>query len=242
MFHVKHSQRPADLDLKAIGRDVREILESSLGDLGLATPELASRLERYAATLALWADKTNLTAHPEDPAEIAYHIVDSLMPLAMARSGAAPTLERSFAAGKRILDIGSGAGFPGLILAAATRCALVLTEPRRKRASFLEEAAVAMRLENVTVAACRAIELDSPDLFDVVTSRGVKIDHHLFSAAARLLKPSGLLLCFIQKTQEVDSESSGKSGLSAPVIAPYELRHGTTAVTHALAIWTRARI
>ena len=68
--------------------------------------------------------------------------------LAMDESG---TLSGEFAQGRRALDLGSGAGFPGLVLAAASSADFTLVESRRKRASFLQVAVGEMDLKNVTI-------------------------------------------------------------------------------------------
>ncbi|GAA4940273.1 16S rRNA (guanine(527)-N(7))-methyltransferase RsmG [Actinoplanes utahensis] len=75
--------------------------------------------------------------------------------------------------GASVIDIGSGAGLPGLVLAVA-RPDLVITlvEPLARRTSFLEEAVDALGLDNVTVLRGRAEEVDLPGA-DVVTARAV---------------------------------------------------------------------
>ena len=86
----------------------------------------------------------NLTAHPEDPEEIAFHVIDSVMPVVLASLNG--PLHGTFDKGSTVLDLGSGAGFPGLVLAAASPANFTLIESRRKRASFLQVARAEMRL------------------------------------------------------------------------------------------------
>ncbi|MGB5965312.1 MAG: 16S rRNA (guanine(527)-N(7))-methyltransferase RsmG [Sulfurimonadaceae bacterium] len=72
-----------------------------------------------------------------------------------------------------ILDIGTGAGFPGMILAfALPETEVILCEPLQKRASFLQFIKADLGLKNVTVANCRVEELE-PRPIDLVTSRAV---------------------------------------------------------------------
>ena len=71
----------------------------------------------------------------------------------------------------RVLDLGSGAGFPSLILAAACAADFTLLEARRKRASFLTVAAAEMGLANVRVEPSRTDSMTLEPVFDVVTAR-----------------------------------------------------------------------
>jgi len=228
MFHVKHSTRYAE-NLNEIGHKVR-LLADQVGAQKLAA-EVLDRLERFATTLALWGEKTNLTAHPHDPAEIAFHICESLMPLVLdADSG----LRDSFVEGRRVVDIGTGAGFPGLMLAAATRAEFTLVEPRRKRAGFLDAAALAMRLANVRVANCRASEVEEA-AFDVATARAVKFDEELLQSTARALRTGGELMVYASAEQVflpgVDFDR--------PRRISYRLRHGDRAVSRVLIVAPR---
>jgi 16S rRNA G527 N7-methylase RsmG len=78
----------------------------------------------------------------------------------VAKSTVMPTaragLADAFVSGSRVLDLGSGAGFPALILAAACDADFLLMEARRKRASFLRVTAAEMGLSNVQVDSARA--------------------------------------------------------------------------------------
>jgi 16S rRNA (guanine527-N7)-methyltransferase len=89
------------------------------------------------------------------------NIIDSLYPLTFIQK---PT---------RLLDVGTGAGFPGLVLAIALpECRVVLAEPLKKRVSFLRYASIDLGLDNVSVQASRVEEIqDAP--FDLISSRAV---------------------------------------------------------------------
>ena len=121
----------------------------------LLTESFVQRMAIFGALLAVWGAKTNLTAHPDDAVETAFHIIDSMMPLVLAKNPNWGELASAFAPGTRILDFGSGAGFPGLILASACDAHFVLAEARQKRASFLKIAAAELDLRNVEVRAGR---------------------------------------------------------------------------------------
>jgi 16S rRNA G527 N7-methylase RsmG len=111
------------------------------------------RIERLAALIVFWGTRINLTAASGDPGEIAFHIIDSLAPITFSRNE--EFLRDAFRAGNRVIDVGSGAGFPGLVLAAASPATFTLLESRRKRASFLAVAAAEMGLRNVIVESKR---------------------------------------------------------------------------------------
>src|ERR1700680_2434325 len=84
-FHVKRSSTDAGADLNQIAKSGRRLGEVFLlsvpGSVGL---EFAERIEKLAHALAQWGSKMNLTAHPDDPEEIAFHMIDSLMPVTLA--------------------------------------------------------------------------------------------------------------------------------------------------------------
>lgn len=118
------------------------------------------RLEAYVALLVKWQARINLVA----PATLAdawsRHILDSgqLYPLMAGRSGP-------------VLDFGSGAGFPGLVLAIMGRDDVVLVESDRRKVAFLQEAA-RVTATKVVIEACR-IEALRPIRAGIVTSRAL---------------------------------------------------------------------
>jgi len=89
------------------------------------------------------------------------NIVDSLYPLTFIKQP------------QTLLDVGTGAGFPGLVLAIALPdTKVVLAEPLKKRVSFLKYAAIDLELSNVRVEAKR-VEHVEHDAFDLISSRAV---------------------------------------------------------------------
>lgn len=122
---------------------------------------VASRLARYLAQLDAWRRTTNLTG-PFGPEELTAHTLESVLG------------EKLIAHGARLVDIGSGAGFPGLPLAIARPdLTVTLLEPRAKRAAFLRHAVRAVRAGNVSVTEGRTRDLRGAALFDVAASRAV---------------------------------------------------------------------
>ena len=222
-----------------IAAEVRAQLAPAIAPLGVVgnTVQFLDRIERMAATLAVWGPKINLTAHPRDPDEIVFHVFDSIIPISIAASSKILRLDRTH----RVLDIGSGAGFPGLVIAAAINAQVTLVEARRKRATFLSEAAIEMGLQNVRVECARAESLDLRDSFDLVTSRAVGNPPALFEIAGRALHREGVLMLYVSADQKFDDDAAAAaaSGLVDGSVSGYDLRHGRQVMRRAIATWIR---
>jgi len=118
------------------------------------------KLENFASLLHEWNRIHNLTGAKTIDA-IYVNIVDSLYPLTF--------IEKP----KTLLDVGTGAGFPGLVLAIALpECEVVLSEPLKKRVSFLKYAGIDLELPNLRVEAKR-VEKVEHEAFELISSRAV---------------------------------------------------------------------
>ncbi len=141
------------------------------------------KIEQYKALLAKWNKIHNLTG-AKSADQIDDFIVDALFPITFL-----PPL-------KTAMDIGTGAGFPGMVLAIAlpaTRFTLV--EPLSKRASFLQFVKADLGLSNVEVKALRAEQLPSAP-YDLVTSRAVTDTKMLMKLSEPFCVPGTLLLFY----------------------------------------------
>ncbi|WP_419769818.1 MAG: 16S rRNA (guanine(527)-N(7))-methyltransferase RsmG [Candidatus Marinarcus sp.] len=119
------------------------------------------RCEKYIALLQQWGRVHNFTAELQTY-QIEDNMVDSLYPLKFLETF------NSFA------DIGTGAGYPGMILALARPdTKAVLIEPRNKRVAFLNFVKSALKLENLQVIGKRVEEVQNEEPFDLITSRAV---------------------------------------------------------------------
>ena len=122
--------------------------------------EIIVKLENFASLLHEWNQIHNLTG-AKTVDDIYINIIDSLYPLTFISKP------------KSLLDVGTGAGFPGLVLAIAMpECEVVLAEPLRKRVSFLKYAAIDGELDNVHVEPKR-VEFVAHAPFDMISSRAV---------------------------------------------------------------------
>ena len=245
MFHVKRSVKKAKkkaANPEQIAANVRARLAPALSAIGVISKnsEFLDRIERFAATLVLWGPKINLTAHPTDPDEIVFHVFDSIIPVSLAVSTKILRLG-GFDRERRFLDIGSGAGFPGLVIAAAINAQVTLVESRRKRASFLGEAIIEMGLRNAHVETMRAESLDVRDGFDLMTARAVGNPVEMFKLAGRALHPGGVLMLYLSAAQNLDAyaDASRAAGLVDGSVAGYDLRHGREVMNRAVATWRR---
>ena len=150
--------------------DLPTTLKQGVAALGLDLSELQlTRLLDYLALIQKWNKVYNLTA-VRDPAEmLTHHLLDSLAvirPLRQRLQGRAPADGQGF----RLLDVGSGAGLPGVVI--ATCCpdiAVTCVDTVAKKATFIQQAALTLRLSNLKGLHARVENLD--DHYDVVSSR-----------------------------------------------------------------------
>jgi 16S rRNA (guanine527-N7)-methyltransferase len=121
---------------------------------------VVTKLEKFTSLLMEWNQIHNLTG-AKSIEKIYDNIIDSLYPLTFIQKPSS------------ILDVGTGAGFPGLILAIALcDVDIVLAEPLKKRVSFLKYACIDLGLDNVTVEAKRVEKLEGRS-FELISSRAV---------------------------------------------------------------------
>lgn len=237
-FHVKHRPSRSAADPEAIAKSTRALVARHLrDDLPKLPPDFLDRIERLAAGIALWGMRMNLTAHPEDPDEIAFHVIDSLMPVLIASRN--EMLAGKFSAGERVLDLGSGAGFPGLVLATASDAHFTLVEARRKRASFLTVTIAEMGLRNVDVIAKRAEGAHLMSEFDLVTARAFGAAADFFALAADALKPGGVAMLYANPSQRLSLDAARAAGLADYKRVPYQIARRAERVSRVLALWRR---
>lgn len=139
------------------------------------------RLNRYQALLSDWQTRLNLVGPNTLPEIWSRHFADSAQ------------LSRLVPAGQRWVDIGAGAGFPGLVLAAMDWGQVTLIESIQKKAKFLEAACEALGLQQVTILNHRAEAL-APLGAEVATARAVAPLEKLIPWAKRHLGVGGTML------------------------------------------------
>ena len=181
------------------------------------TNEQVAKFEKYRDLLLEWNEKFNLTAITDLDEIEEKHFIDSLYACKFI----------DFSKGK-LLDIGSGAGFPGIPLAIAfPKLKVTLLESNGKKVSFLEEVKSQLGLENVSVINGRAENLKQRDYYDFVTARAVKQLNILAELSLPFVKVHGLLVAYKGSNAETELEEA-KSALrklnsSVKFIKSYEL-------------------
>ncbi|MBK6685165.1 MAG: 16S rRNA (guanine(527)-N(7))-methyltransferase RsmG [Deltaproteobacteria bacterium] len=175
----------------------RDTLLAGAARLGLEVSDsLADGMERHFALVAKWAERINLTTVTEPRLAASRHGLDCLLFTAMI----------PLSASWNTVDVGSGAGFPGIVLALARpTLELTLLEPIRKRTSFLRVALAELHLDRVRVVEGK---LDPPGLkppvtaprstpvwpADLIISRATIPPLELIPLAAPRLSPGGQLI------------------------------------------------
>lgn len=167
-------------------------MKSPLPDHPIAVSrETADRLDRFLTLVLAWNRTINLVARKDEPQLRERHLNDSLQLL--------PHLPPSFA---EAIDLGSGGGFPGLVLAIATNRRFNLVESDQRKAAFLREAA---RIADApaTIHAERIEKLRLPAV-PLVTARALAPLDTLLAWAHPLLQPGGV--CLFPKGRTAEEE------------------------------------
>ena len=164
-------------------------LRDGLAALGFLDPTIPDRLIEFV-TLVLEANaQTNLVGATSMDELIGAHLLDSLAPFA----------NRS--ASGQVIDIGSGAGFPGIPISIAFQdIALTMLEPRAKRVQFLTSAIDRLKLSKCSARKSMAETAGRSDLrgsADLVTIRAVAAPTTALELAVPLLKPRGKVLLYV---------------------------------------------
>lgn len=159
-------------------------LSSLLSERNIQVPEtFLAHVEQYKTLLEKWNKIHNLTG-AKTLQQIDEFIVDAITPITFL-----PPL-------KKAMDIGTGAGFPGMILAMALpQTHFTLVEPLTKRSSFLQFVKADLGLDNVEVKGVRVEQLPS-EPYDLITSRAVTDTGMLLKLSEPFCVKGSLLLFY----------------------------------------------
>jgi len=182
-----------------MSQDLQVTLKNGVAELGLdLSGAQITQLLDYLALIQKWTKVYNLTA-VRDPAEmLTHHLLDSLAvirPLRQQLAGRQPADGQ----GLRLLDVGSGAGLPGVVIAiCCPDIAVSCVDTVAKKATFIQQAALTLKLPNLKGLHARVENLD--DHYDVVCSRAFAslVDFTSWSRSA--LAPAGVWMAMKGKS------------------------------------------
>ncbi len=165
-------------------------------------PSLEPKLALYATLLAIWNERMNLTAITDPKAVYELHFLDCLL-----------ALKGIDIKGKSVCDIGSGAGFPGMVFALFEPSAQVtLVDSTKKKFTFLQDIKEKLGVDNVTFHIGRVEDMrEQRDEFDLVCARGFAALPVFLEVAAPLAKKGGLLLAMKGKKADEELGASKKA-------------------------------
>lgn len=175
--------------------------------------------EALRTVLALLAQERASVSSVTDPEQAwKVHVADSLSGLEV------PELAQA----ERIADVGSGAGFPGLVLAAAAPTAKVdLIESAGRKCDFIDRAIEAAGIANARVLNARSEELaagDGREAYDAVTARAVGRLSTLAELASPLLRDGGVLVAW-KGRRDADEEAQLERGAAELAMQPLSVLH-----------------
>ncbi len=208
---------------------LRDTLLTGAQALGIRLTETAvEAFARYYAFLEEKNRSVNLTAITDEKGAAELHFLDSLALLMLA----------SFE-NKRVIDIGSGAGFPGVPLKLAVpSLSLTLLDAQQKRVAFLEELCGQLGLTDVVCIQARAEEAalkpDMRDAFDFAVSRAVARLNVLCELCLPFVKPDGLFVAMkgVDSHEEIEEARRAAQTLGAAVEKSVDYKIPGTSVVH----------
>lgn len=177
------------------------------------TDSQLQKLEKYYEMLVNTNEKINLTAITKKEEVYEKHFFDSLLPFS--------NIDLT---NKSLIDVGSGAGFPGLVLAIVyENCNVTLLEPTQKRVNFLNQVILELNLKNVNTICSRAEDyVHSKDFtpFDYATARAVSRLNVLLELVIPLLKVKGIFIALKGKAtpEEVKEANRALNVLNSEIV------------------------
>ena len=186
------------------------LLENGIKSLSIGTENIYDKLLIYIDLLIKWNKTYNLTSLTSKRDIILLHLLDCL---AVANS----------VKGQKILDVGSGAGLPGLIIAMLNPSSSIeLVDKVEKKTAFIKQAKFEMQLKNVEVVNLRVEDLKKPFFYDAIISRAFSDINSFVNLTKHLIKIDGSW--FAMKSRKVifeDLNDIGKKYEIFPVNVPF---------------------
>ena len=162
---------------------------------------------KYVKLLEKWNKAYNLTAIRDSAQILSKHIFDSLSILPYIK-------------GHQILDIGTGAGLPGLILAIVQpNLHCILLDSNAKKTRFLYQAVIALQLNNVEIVTSRVEEYTPSNLFSTITCRAYTSLVDFYQQASHFCEPTGKLLAMKGEYPQAEIEALQSLNVNVQSIA-----------------------
>ena len=187
--------------------DLARLILGGASDLGIALgSKPADQLVTYLRLIERWNATYNLTAVRTPEAMATQHIVDSMSVIPALRTRLPGTENR-------ILDVGAGAGLPGVVIAILERDApVVCVDSVGKKAAFVRQVAATLGLQNLWAVHSRVEAMTAPPSFGLIVSRAFSSLQDFVSSTRHLLAVGGSWIAMKGKVphQELsDAEQSG---------------------------------
>ena len=170
-------------------------IDAGVAELGQRLPDGAARkMARLLTELERWNARINLTAIRESAAMVSGHVLDSLA-------------VRPFVKGPRVIDVGTGAGFPGLPLAIAEpELDVELLDSSARKIAFVRHMIAELGLKNAAAVQSRAEDYAPAERFDTVLGRALTSTIQLTELAGHLLADDGVILALKGKYPDAELE------------------------------------
>ena len=185
------------IDREAMRRRLRE--GASALQLDLPDAQVDKLLD-YLALLQKWNAVYNLTAVRDPGQMLTQHLLDCMAALP------------AFTGASRVLDVGSGGGLPGLVIAIWAQHAepgmrVEMIDTVHKKTAFLTQARSELGLDNAKIHTGRVEQFDSPEKFDVITSRAFAELSDFINWSGHLLKEGGRMIALKGQARQTEKES-----------------------------------
>ena len=209
---------------ETLGSSDQDLLEKGVANLRLGlNSEQHAQLFKYGQLIQKWNRVYNLTAIRNNRELITHHLLDSLAVL--------PEIAFALQAtgSPRILDVGAGAGLPGLVLAIAQpNWQITLIDTVQKKAAFMQQAIATLGLKNAQAVHGRVEEFQADVPFDLICSRAFSSIENFIALSQHVLAEHGQFAA-LKGRVEVDSEVPAGWRIDAlhPIEVPFldEARH-----------------